>query len=198
MSSPPRMSPIAPPPIDTAVYQPIARTRSCPSGNMVISSASADGAANAPPTPWSARAASSQPLHGATPPRNDATVKTAMPAMNTLRRPSRSPARAPSSRKPPKASVYAVMTQERFAGDRWSAEAIPGRAMFTIVASSTTINWTARMTPSTRPRRTGRRVAGRGGAINVAVVGMKDLHGVRWVKRTLPPVVYGGSLRFAT
>ena len=79
------------------------------------------------------------------------------------------------------------MTHERFAGERWSALPMSGSAMFTMVASSTTISWTARMTPSTRPLRAGRAVAAGGGAMSVAVGGIKDLHGVEWVKRTLPP-----------
>ena len=56
--------PRAPPPIDTAVKRPSARIRSRPSGNIVVSRASEDGAASAPPTPCRARAASRKPPAG--------------------------------------------------------------------------------------------------------------------------------------
>lgn len=98
-------SPTALPPIDTAVYQPMERVRSRASGNIVVSKARADGAASSAPTPWAARAARSQPFVVAKPPMNDANLKTAMPAPNVRRRPSRSPERAPSRSSPPKVSV---------------------------------------------------------------------------------------------
>ena len=63
------------------------------------------GGAIAAPTPWRARAASSQPADVAGPPRNDARVNTRIPAMNTRRRPRMSPALPPSSSSPPKVRV---------------------------------------------------------------------------------------------
>lgn len=56
---PPASSPIAPPPADTAANTPKARLRSGPSRKVVLIRASDVGEAIAPPTPCSARAASS-------------------------------------------------------------------------------------------------------------------------------------------
>ena len=97
--------PRAPPPTDTAVKRPSARTRSRGSLNIVVSSAREDGAASAAPTPCRARAASRKPPLGAKPPSSEARMNTPMPAMKVRRRPRRSPARAPSSSRPPKVSV---------------------------------------------------------------------------------------------
>ena len=99
---PPATRPMAPPAAETVVKRPMARTRWGPSENTVVSSASADGAASAAPTPWAARAASSMEPVTANPPRRELAEKIAMPARNVRRRPMRSPARAPSSRNPPK------------------------------------------------------------------------------------------------
>ena len=67
------------------------------------------------------------------------------PAMKTRRRPSRSPARAPSSSRPPKVSVYAFWTQDSPVGEKPRSVWISGRAVMTIDASSTIISWTVRM-----------------------------------------------------
>jgi len=63
--------------------------------------ASAAGEMIAAPRPCTARDAISTPSDQASPQKNDAIVNTTTPATNTLRRPSRSAARPPSSRKPP-------------------------------------------------------------------------------------------------
>src|SRR5947208_2343594 len=76
----------------------MARTRSGPSGNAVVSSDSAEGAASAAPIPWAARATNSTQPTGARPPTSELSAKRATPARKTRRRPSRSPARAPSNR----------------------------------------------------------------------------------------------------
>ena len=76
-----------------------------PSRNVVVSSASVDGAAIAAPTPCTARAPSSQAADGASPPASDAAVNSAIPITSMRRRPRRSPARAPSSKRPPNVSV---------------------------------------------------------------------------------------------
>jgi hypothetical protein len=102
---PPASRPMAPPATATAENTPNARLRSRPSGKLVLIKASAVGAAMAAPTPWRARAASSQPEDVASPPRNEARVNTTIPAMNTRRRPRMSPARPPSSSRPPKVRV---------------------------------------------------------------------------------------------
>ena len=146
---PPATSPTAAPPMETAVYRPSARIRSRPSLNMVVSRARAEGAASAAPAPWTARAASSQVEVVAKPPTSDATVNSAMPAKNVRRRPSRSPARAPSSSRPPKVRAYALITHERLAVLKPRLAWILGRATFTMVASRTTMSWQTRMTAST-------------------------------------------------
>src|SRR5918999_1645541 len=95
VSMPPAIRPMAPPDTATAENTPKARLRSPPSAKLVVIRDRAVGAAMAAPTPWRARAASSQPDDVARPPTNEAKVNTRMPATNTRRRPRMSPARAP-------------------------------------------------------------------------------------------------------
>ena len=105
MSRPPAIRPTAAPPMLMAAYTPIARLRGGPSGNVVVTRARAVGATIAPPTPCSARAASSHACEVANPPSSEATENRTMPAMKTRRRPRMSPARPPSSSRPPKVSA---------------------------------------------------------------------------------------------
>ena len=114
---------------------PSARVRSRPSGKLVTISASTAGAANAPPTPCSARAASSTPGVVARPPASEARVNRVMPAMNILRRPRMSPARPPSSSRPPDVSVYPFSTQDRLVAEKCRLVWMCGSAMFTTVMS---------------------------------------------------------------
>ena len=65
----------------------MARLRGGPSGKVTAISDSAVGAANAPPTPCAARAASSQAWLVANPPSREASENSTMPAMKTRRRP---------------------------------------------------------------------------------------------------------------
>ena len=65
-----------------------------------------------------------------------------------------------------------MITHESVVGENLSSRAMSGRAMFTMVASRTTINWTARMMPSTRPGRAGRFPARLAEWERVAVVGI--------------------------
>ena len=64
---------------------------------------SAAGEMIAPPKPCTAREAISIPSLCARPQTSEAIVNTTTPTMNTRRRPSRSAARPPNSRKPPNA-----------------------------------------------------------------------------------------------
>ncbi len=105
VSSPPAIRPTAAPAMLMAAYTPIARFLGGPSGKVVVTRDSAVGATIAPPTPWMARAASSQASLVAKPPSSEASENRMMPAMNTRRRPSMSPARPPSSSRPPKVSA---------------------------------------------------------------------------------------------
>src|SRR3954466_946340 len=87
------------------------------------------------------------------PPANDAPAKTIRPAMNMRRRPSRSAMRPPSTRKPPKVSVYAFTTHDRSSWEKCSAWPIEGSATLTIEASRTTTNCAAARRTSASQRR---------------------------------------------
>ena len=67
-------------------------------------------------------------------------VKMTRPARKTRLRPSMSPARPPSSRKPPKISVYELTIHCRSASATSRSSWIDGSATFTIVASRMTMN----------------------------------------------------------
>ena len=69
------------------------------------------------------------------PQTRDAIENRMTPTMNTRRRPSRSAARPPSSRKPPKVSAYAITTHWRLASEKWSFLPIVGSATLTIETS---------------------------------------------------------------
>jgi hypothetical protein len=105
VSRPPPISPMAPPAMLIAAYTPNARVRGGPSAKVVVISDSAAGATSAPPAPWMARAVSRKAWLVANPPAREAAENSSSPAMNILRRPSRSPVRPPSSSSPPKASA---------------------------------------------------------------------------------------------
>jgi hypothetical protein len=68
------------------------------------------GAVNAALTPLTKRVAMSSEPSSTSPPSADATTKTPSETRNTFRRPSRSAARPPRSRKPPYPSTYALTT----------------------------------------------------------------------------------------
>jgi hypothetical protein len=74
----------------------------------LASSVSVSGMTTAPPSPCTARAATSAPTLGASAAAADATVKTDMPTAKTRRRPNRSPSAAPGSRKTANIRVYAL------------------------------------------------------------------------------------------
>src|SRR3954469_7990707 len=141
--TPPSSSPTAPPAPAIAPHTDSARLRSVPSAKVVRMSESAAGESIAPPRPWSPRATSSVPSDSETPQSSDAPENTAMPAMNSRRRPSASASRPPSSRKPPKISVYAFSTHDRLCSENARLRWIVGSATFTTVASSTTMNCAA-------------------------------------------------------
>ena len=78
-----------------------------------------------------------------------------------------SPARPPSSSRPPKASAYEVMTQVSAEGAMVKSRWMLGRAMFTMVPSRTTMSWAAAMTKIASPAW---RSAGVVGAVSAEVV----------------------------
>ena len=102
---PPRSTPAAPPAPPIAPQMPRARLRAGPSANAVVRIVSDAGAITAPPRPWTARAPISTACELASPPISDATANRTSPETNTIRRPSRSAARPPSSRKPANVTV---------------------------------------------------------------------------------------------
>ena len=105
VSAPPRTSPTAEPPMAIAAQTPSAFARSFPSEKVVEMIESAAGETSAAPRPCSAREPISIPSLVDRPSSSEAVVKMTRPMRNSRLRPSRSPARPPSSRKPPKTSV---------------------------------------------------------------------------------------------
>ena len=101
VSAPPASSPIEPPPADTNAYMPIALACSCASGNSVTMIARITLEATAPPTPWISRAPISIAWLSASPHSIEAAVNSTSPLRKTFLRPTRSPMRPASSRKPP-------------------------------------------------------------------------------------------------
>jgi hypothetical protein len=100
--TPPMSRPAAAPTPPTAPQTPRAMFRSRPSRNVVDRIESAAGVMIAPPKPCSARAPISEASDHAKPASSDATVNTPRPTRKIRRRPSRSAARPPSRRNPPK------------------------------------------------------------------------------------------------
>ncbi|GAA5198125.1 hypothetical protein GCM10023346_34560 [Arthrobacter gyeryongensis] len=111
-SAPPITSPKLAPIPAVAPYKATARVRSLPSGKLAVSRDREAGATIAAPIPCTARPAIAHQPAGATPISSDAIENTTSPTTKTRRRPSKSPARAPRSSRPPKTSVYASWTQE--------------------------------------------------------------------------------------
>ncbi len=88
-----------------APRMPSALFRSAPSRNVTSVMEKTDGARIAPAAPCTRRIAMSIPEETERPQRSEEIAKSRSPAMKTFRRPSRSPKRPPSSRKPPKVSA---------------------------------------------------------------------------------------------
>jgi hypothetical protein len=118
----------------------MAFARWAPSANVVVTIESAAGDTNAAPRPWIPRATINAVSLCASPQTSEATVKRTTPARKIRLRPIRSPARPPSSRKPPKRSAYELTIHWRFASDMSRSLWIDGSATFTIVASRMTMN----------------------------------------------------------
>jgi hypothetical protein len=102
---PPTSTPVAAPLAAVADQAPSALRRAAGSVNVVVIRLSVAGARIAPPMPCTARAAISDAPFCARPPTRLNNVNTANPDRNTRRRPNKSAARPPSSRKPAKVSV---------------------------------------------------------------------------------------------
>jgi hypothetical protein len=100
VSSPPRINPTAEAIPLIPAHTPRALCRSEP-WKVVVRMDSAAGDIIAAPKPWASRAPTSTPWLLAKPQASEETANTTVPATNSRRRPSRSPARPPSSRNPP-------------------------------------------------------------------------------------------------
>src|SRR3954469_14436144 len=168
---PPSSRPNAPPPAAIALHTPSAFVRSAPSAKVVVMMDSAAGETSAAPRPCSARDATSHSDDVASPLSSDAVVKTITPATKTLRRPTRSPARPPSSRKPPNTSVYALMTHCRLDVEKPRSRWIEGSATFTIVASRMTMNCARQTMTRTSQRLVSPEGGGSTGSARSATVG---------------------------
>jgi len=123
--------------------------------NVTVSVESAAGASIAPNAPCAPRPITSTAKLFAAPPSADAAAKPTRPMISIRRRPTRSDSRPPSSSSPPKASEYAVTTHCRSATLKPRSRWAEGSAMFTIVASSTTISCASPTTPRIHQRRAG-------------------------------------------
>jgi hypothetical protein len=97
-ASTPTLAPLAP----MAPHRPSALFRSAPSVNMFITIDRAAGSTMAAPRPWTPRMMIRKMPLVASAQASEAAVNSASPAVNTRLRPSRSAARPPSSRNPPK------------------------------------------------------------------------------------------------
>ena len=128
--TPPSSTPMLPPPEATKPKMPIAFARSAGSVNRVIISESATAETTAPPSPCTARAATSMPCELARPQASEATREERIPTRNSRRCPKRSPSRPPSSRKPPKVSRYAFTTQASDVSEKPRSSRIDGSATF--------------------------------------------------------------------
>ena len=116
ITAPPISGPSATPSPLTPDQTPSARPRRS-AGTAVESSVRLSGAMIAAPRPWTARAAISVPVLGASAAAADAAVNSASPATNMRRRPKRSPSAAPVRRKTAKASVYALTVHSSASSD---------------------------------------------------------------------------------
>jgi hypothetical protein len=131
-ASTPTVAPLAP----MAPHSPSALLRSAPSGNMFITIDSAAGSSRAEPRPWAPRMMIRNVPLGASAQASEAAVNSASPAMNVRLRPSRSAARPPSSRNPPKVRAYAVTTHCRSDSAKCSLAPIVGSATLTTSMST--------------------------------------------------------------
>jgi hypothetical protein len=104
-SSPPAIRPSVPATAETPPQTAKARLRAGPAGKTELSMASVIGTTNAAPSPSAALVMIMTVSFGASAEASEAAVNRAVPASSTRRRPSRSPARPASSRKPPNGTI---------------------------------------------------------------------------------------------
>ena len=107
VSVPPASTPMVAAAAPVPPQMPSALLRSAPSPDMFITIDSAAGSTRAAPRPWMPRMMIRKVSPAASAQASEAAVKIASPAMNRRLRQSRSAARPPNSRNPPKVSAYA-------------------------------------------------------------------------------------------
>jgi hypothetical protein len=122
--------------------------RSSPSEKVVVMIESAAGEMSAAPRPCTPRKMISTSPELASALASEAPLNSASPARKSARRPMRSAARPPSSRKPPKSSVYELTIHCSCSVERSRSVWIDGSATLTIVASRMTMNWPKQTTTS--------------------------------------------------
>src|ERR1700722_4103897 len=106
-------------------------------GNAPNNSPSDEGNTAAAPTPWTRRPATSMGTDGASPHRADPKQKTASPAKNTRRLPSRSAVRPAMTSREPNTMPYPVITQARAERGSWGKDrSSAGKATLTMDRSS--------------------------------------------------------------
>src|SRR4051794_3632505 len=149
---PPSSRPTAPPPAAIALHTPSAFWRSGPSGNVVVMIDRAAGETSAAPRPCTPRKRMSISLEFARPLARLAAVNSSVPPTKSRVRPTMSAARPPSSRKPPKVSVYELITHCRSDCEKCRSRWIDGSATLTIVASRMTMNCARQTSTSTNQR----------------------------------------------
>ena len=131
--------------------------------------------------PCSRRATTRLPPFQAMPQRAEATINSATPPMNVRLRPRVSPNRPPSRIRPPKVSMYAVITQLSPASERPRSFWILGSAKIDTVPSMVATSWTPPIAP-TGPRNPRERHNGTGGVIApcAVVIGSAGMLAIRF------------------
>src|SRR6476660_1330269 len=109
---------------------PSARLRSRPSANVVIRRERAAGASSAPPNPCRDRKATSEPADQAKPLSRELAEKSARPATNMRRLPSRAASFFLNDRAPTEKMAYAVITHWSPVAENPRSDLIEGRATF--------------------------------------------------------------------
>ena len=119
-------------------HAPSARPRRA-GGTAAERIVSVSGITIAPPSPCTARAASSVPIEGASAAAAEASVKMPSPIANMRLRPKRSPSAAPVKRNTAKVSVYAFTVHSRPESPELRSSRITGSAVVTTRLSSVTM-----------------------------------------------------------
>ena len=188
--TPPSSRPAAAPPAAIALHTPSARVRSALSVNVVVMIDSAAGETSAPPRPCRPRPTISIVEDCASPFNSDASENSATPATNSRLRPSRSAGAPAEHQEAAEDQRVGVDDPRRLRAEKCSPRWIDGSATFTIVASSTTMNWARQTITSTSQRlswprrlRPGLRTAVRGVLLRPWVGSASDSMELDWSVR---------------